>query len=128
MTFLLDAHAVLWSIYLTDRLSQQAHNLIRDENNTRRLSEATQWELLNKVGRGRIEFAGSSVPSVIERIRDLQVDLIPILLEDTIASAMLPHHHSDPFDRILIAQSMRLNCPILTRDSIFATYGVQAIW
>ncbi len=82
------------------------------------VSEATQWELLNKVGRGRIPFGGSSVLAVAQRILDLQVEFVPILQADTVAAAMFPHHHSDPFDRILIAQSVRLNQPILTSDRI----------
>lgn len=128
MTVFVDAHVLLWTIYLRDRLTKRVDAIIEDGSNVLLVSEATQWELLNKVGRGKIPFTGSSVPSVAQRIRDLSVDFVPILQQDTIAAAMLPHHHSDPFDRILIAQSLRLNHPVLTKDSVFATYGVQTIW
>ena len=128
MTVLLDAHVILWAIYLPGQLTEHAREVIRDPDNRRLVSEATQWELLNKVGRGKIPFSGKSVSAVVQRIRDLQVEFVPILQEDTIVAATLPHHHSDPFDRMLIAQSMRLNCPILTKDGVFANYGVATIW
>lgn len=128
MTVFVDAHVLLWTIYTRDRLSSQAVAVIEDLSHKLLVSEATQWELLNKVGRGRIAFTGSSVPAVAQRIRDLQVDFVPILQEDTLAAAMLPHHHSDPFDRMLIAQSFRLDVPVLTKDSVFSGYGIRTIW
>lgn len=128
MTVFLDAHVLFWAIYIPERLSEYVRALIRTRKTVRLVSEATQWEMLNKVGRGKVPFSGSSVPDVAQRIRDLEVSFVPILQEDTIAAAMLPYHHSDPFDRVLIAQSQRLDVPIITVDEKFAAYGVPTIW
>jgi PIN domain nuclease of toxin-antitoxin system len=128
VTLFVDAHVLLWAIYTRDRLSQRAREILEDMDNVLLVSEATQWELLNKVGRGKIPFTGSSVPAVAQRIRDLQVEFVSILQQDTIVAATLSHHHSDPFDRMLIAQSLRLSCPVLTKDRVFASYDIPTVW
>ena len=128
MRLLLDSHALIWAIYSPDRLSLQASQLLHDEANELIVSHATLWELFSKIGRGKLLLAGTSVDRVMERISALGVMLLPIELSHIVSSASLPHHHSDPFDRMLIAQALEQNLPILTADTIFAAYGAPVIW
>jgi PIN domain nuclease of toxin-antitoxin system len=54
--------------------------------------------------------------------------LLPIQYEHILQLELLPHHHGDPFDRLLIAQALHEGLPILTEDARFRQYGVQVIW
>ena len=91
-------------------------------------SEAGLAELLNKCGRGKLPVAGTSVQNLLEDIAAFGVEFVPIQRTDIVVAASLPHHHSDPFDRILIAQAMRLDLPVLTADREFHNYGVETVW
>jgi PIN domain nuclease of toxin-antitoxin system len=68
------------------------------------------------------------VHDVVERVTELGVTLLRIELSHILLSSSLPHHHSDPFDRMLIAQAMEENLPVLTCDPQFAAYGIETIW
>lgn len=57
-----------------------------------------------------------------------QIEALPVRLDHTLRVETLPLHHSDPFDRILIAQSMEEGWPIITSDSVFARYPIEVIW
>jgi len=54
--------------------------------------------------------------------------MLGVQTSDVIRSGLLPFHHSDPFDRLLAAQSLNLNIPVISRDSVFDQYGVTRIW
>lgn len=108
MTILVDAHVLVWALYEPEKLSAAAHELLEDEENILLVSDATLWELLNKIGRGKLAVAGSSPARTYDRIRELGVRFVAVDRADILTASTLPHHHSDPFDRMLIAQAMRL--------------------
>lgn len=56
------------------------------------------------------------------------IRLLPIHLSNAIKVATLPFHHRDPFDRLLVAQGLVEQPPILGADNVFSDYGVQKIW
>ena len=128
LRLLLDSHTLLWAIYSPDRLSNRVSLLLQDEANELVVSHATLWELLNKIGRGKLLLAGTSVNDVVERVMALGVTLFPIELNHMLLSSSLPHHHSDPFDRMIIAQAMEENLPVLTSDAQFSAYDIEIIW
>ncbi len=109
---------------LTDRVRE----LLSDKNNELVISHAVLWKVLNKVGRGKLLLAGTSVSGTMQRIDDLGVTFLPIDRSLILAAASLPHHHSDPFDRMLIAQAMANDIPVLTRDDEFYRYPITAVW
>ena len=128
MTVFVDAQILVWAIFDRSRLNATAHSVLTNADNTLLVSEATLWELLNKVGRNKLLIAGSDIAVVHDLIQALGVTFVPIQRSHILQAASLPHHHSDPFDRILIAQAMQQTAPILTADSVIPNYAVETIW
>lgn len=128
MTLLLDSQVLLWMIYSPERLTPKALSLTNDPSNILLVSHASLWELLAKIGRGKLLLAGTSVEATMQQIIALGVTLIPVVLDDILKAALLPPHHHDPFDRVLLAQAMIRDIPILSSDGMFPRYDVQIIW
>jgi PIN domain nuclease of toxin-antitoxin system len=125
---LLDAHILLWVLYEPERLADRARNAITDESNELFVSLATLWEIVNKASTHRLPLAGSSLERIIERIEELGVAFLPILQSEIVAAAMLPRHHADPFDRILIAQAKAYALTLVTVDANMMLYDVTILW
>jgi PIN domain nuclease of toxin-antitoxin system len=113
---LLDAHTLYWAIYQPERLSGDAREALADVRNSLFVSLATLWELLNKAAVNRLPLAGASVVRVLQRVEQLSVTFLPIERSEIMSAATLPHHHGDPFDRILIAQANAHGLTLVTRD------------
>jgi PIN domain nuclease of toxin-antitoxin system len=124
---LLDAHILLWVLYEPERLADRTRNAITDESNELFVSLATLWEIVNKAATHRLPLAGSSLERIIERIDDLGVAFLPILQSEIIAAAMLPRHHADPFDRILIAQAKAYALTLVTVYADMILYDVTTL-
>ncbi len=97
-------------------LSTKAQEIIADPDNELLFSYASMQELLNKVGRGKLRLTTGTVHDVAARIDALGLTYLAITMEQIVAAAELPHHHSDPSDRILIVQAQSENVPLLTVD------------
>ena len=110
------------------RLSTRAREIVWDESNTLFLSSATAWEVVIKVQTGRLKLPSSPGRFVMERVALFNLESLPIQLSHALHVETLPMHHKDPFDRILIAQSLVENLPILTSDRLIAQYDVEVIW
>ncbi len=128
MRFLLDTHVVVWTIYEPHRISSRVRLILEDPANELIVSHSTLWELLNKVGRGQLRLTTGSVKEVFGRIQVLGVTLLAVNLNDILAAAALPHFHSDPFDRMLVAQALAEDVPLITIDPEISQYPVQIIW
>jgi PIN domain nuclease of toxin-antitoxin system len=125
-SLLLDGHTILWTLYEPEQLPTVAADAIADSRNSLFVSEATLWELVNKPH--RIPFANSSVEEMVERIEQLGASFVPITRSDIIASALLPRHHLDPFDRIIVAQARAKSLTIVTIDNKIPLYEVDTLW
>lgn len=124
MRLLLDANALLWWRNASRRLSRPARDAIGDGRNEIILSAATLWEITIKRGLGKLQF-----PDDLEQVMHEEAfSLMPVAYAHLQTYDSLPHHHRDPFDRLLIAQSLSEGIPIATGDRIFAAYGVQVVW
>ena len=88
------------------------------------VSIASLWEVAIKKALGKLE-APDDLP---QRVEELGFELLPIAVEHAWAVRNLPHHHSDPFDRLLIAQAQIERLPIVTIDPSFADYEVTVVW
>ncbi len=121
MTLLLDTHLLLWVISQSRRLSQQARQLIGDPNNELLFSVASLWEIAIKHGRDRDDFQVD--PRLLRRgLLDNSYRELPITGEHAVAVAGLPPLHRDPFDRLLVAQSVVEGIVLLTADPLVAQY------
>lgn len=88
------------------------------------VSLASLWETAIKVGLGKLE-APDDLPEHIQRLGFV---LLPITADHVWRLRDLPHHHSDPFDRLLIVQAQAESLPIVTADPVFADYDVTIVW
>ena len=92
------------------------------------VSYITLQELLNKVGRGKLQIAGTSVNGVFARIEELADEFLPITVGHILSAASLPQIHHDPGDRILAAQALAEGVPLITIDPEIHDYDVPYIW
>jgi PIN domain nuclease of toxin-antitoxin system len=121
---LADTHTLLWWL---DSLSRTAFDLLYDPSNIVLISPAIPWEIAIKVNTGKLPPNDllTDFHSVMRKNRFAVIGIDPL---HAIRSGLLPFHHRDPFDRLLVAQSLELNVPLISRDAIFDQYGVQRIW
>lgn len=127
MNLLIDSHAVLWWFSRSRQLSRSARVALEDSQNRVYVSAAAAWELAIKVNLGKLE-ARSFVENLPQLLFEEGFRRLAISMDHALRAGMLPRHHNDPFDRMLIAQSQALNCPIVSSDSVFDSYGVRRIW
>jgi len=119
LDLLCDTHILLWAAAKPERLPEEAHALILSSR--RYFSAASIWELAVKSSQAR-----SGVPVNVPRLRAGLLRNgyaeVPVTSDHALATAALPLHHKDPFDRILLAQATREGLLFLTRDKQFAAY------
>jgi PIN domain nuclease of toxin-antitoxin system len=128
MRALLDAHALLWFLTGSSKLSTKALAFIQDPRNTLFVSPATLWEIGIKDALGKL-----TLPEPFDQLFPARLDasnilLLPILVPHLQAHRRLPFHHNDPFDRLIIAQALADDLTIISCDSAFAAYGVKLLW
>lgn len=128
MRLLLDTHVLIWSTASPQKLSQQVTNLLADTNNYWVVSIASVWEMQIKIQLGKLNL-NLPLAELIENLRQINnIQILPIELNHIYALKNLPQHHRDPFDRILIAQAIVENIPLLSIDKIFDVYPVKKLW
>ena len=121
MKLLLDTHLLLWAAGSPDRLPAAARSLLEDPQNEPIFSSASLWEVAIKHGLGRADFRVDA--RLLRRgLLDNGYGELPITSEHAVALDSLPSIHKDPFDRILIAQSMVEGITLLTADPLVARY------
>lgn len=119
---------MLWVLHEPEKLSATARTLIGDPSNSLLVSIASLWEITIKIGTGKIVIPGSDINSVIQNLDPFRIQIVPIRANHLLALQELPHHHKDPFDRILVAQSQAEHLLFLTVDKKIRRYQVNAIW
>ena len=124
MNLLVDTHILLWWLAGDTHLPPMAHRAISDPQNTAVVSAATLWEASIKSAIGRLR-VHDSLP---DAVRADGFDLLAITANHAWAAGALPRHHTDPFDRMLIAQAQIEDLPIITNDEVFDGYGVTRLW
>jgi PIN domain nuclease of toxin-antitoxin system len=127
MKLLLDTHTFLWFVNDNFKLSNHLKDLIEDENNVSYLSIASLWEMSIKFNLGKLTLDPNYEEFVEREVTTSSIKLLNIELEHLKVNAVLPFHHRDPFDRLIIAQSIVFNIPIVSVDSAFDKYSVTLI-
>jgi PIN domain nuclease of toxin-antitoxin system len=123
MKLLLDTHVVLWWQRDDRRLKRQARQAIAEADLVW-VSAASGWELAIKSALGRLRLAE---PFHVTIAADDFTEL-PLTLRHAGELAVLPAHHADPFDRVLIAQAIVEGATIVSHDRAFQPYGVPMLW
>jgi PIN domain nuclease of toxin-antitoxin system len=92
------------------------------------MSTVSAWEIAIKVGTGRLALPAPLEHYLPERIRQHGFELLRIELPHAMRAGVLPDHHRDPFDRMLIAQAQVEGIPLITADPAITRYDVETIW
>jgi PIN domain nuclease of toxin-antitoxin system len=125
---LIDTHTLLWDLLDDHRSSKRAREILRSNEHELVFSLVSLWEIAIKIKIGKLNAVGSSVAYIRDEMNDYGMELLPIRYEHILQLESLPAHHSDPFDRLLAAQSVVESLPILTSDQKFKGYPVKLIW
>jgi PIN domain nuclease of toxin-antitoxin system len=128
MKLLLDTHALLWWHTKSSKLSNRVRELIQNPEAIIYMSVASLWEVQIKHQLGRLE-----LPDGLDRLVDLETAtndfrVLDITYQHIRALNKLPLYHRDPFDRILVAQSLFLDVPLATADPEIRPYAIQTVW
>lgn len=123
MNLLLDTHAFLWWREESPRLRTEARRAIASADLVA-VSAATAWEIAIKVSIGKLRIPGPVEPAV----RDSGFSPLRVDFYHAAAVESLPHHHGDPFDRMLIAQALVEGLTVVTHDRKFEPYRVPVLW
>jgi len=128
MKYLLDTHTLLWFLAGDRQLSGRARQLIEDPNNEIFLSIASLWEIAIKVNLEKLTLGKPFEELFPEQLHFNSIEILPITVDSLIKLIVLPLHHRDPFDRLIIAQALVEGLPIIGRDTAFDAYGVSRQW
>ena len=120
MRLLLDTHVLLWWAGGDRKLGPAVRETIADGENTILISAATFWEIAIKQMLGRIDI---DLDALREAIADDGFEELPINIDHTLRVSTLPLTHRDPFDRLLIAQSISESAVLVTRDDAVHAYA-----
>jgi len=127
MKLLLDTHIFIWWADQPEKLSPVSLSALQDEANDLLLSVASVWEMQIKMQLGKLKV---SLP-LKELLKNQQeandLTVLPIALTHVLTLDGLPFHHKDPFDRLLIAQSISEGFTVVTADSQFSAYAVKLL-
>ena len=128
MKLLLDTHTLLWFLQNDPSLSARARTTIEDPTNQKLVSIATCWEVSIKAGLNKLGLVEPVAAFLGRELLASRFTLLGISVAHATAVEALPHHHKDPFDRLLISQALIENIPIVSVDKAFDPYGVSRIW
>ena len=127
MNLLIDTHILIWYIAGHSNLNKPMLNLLEDSANNISISVASLWEIAIKVGKGKLDL-GIEFHELEAILDQLNIQVTPILFGDLNVHSTLPFHHTDPFDRLIISQSINQNLILMSADSAFKDYAIQNIW
>lgn len=128
MKYLLDTHAFLWWIAEDNRLSEKARQAIQDPDNEVFLSVASAWEIAIKTNLKKLSLPKPPLKFIPQQVEQNNFSVLPIQLKHALGVAALAKHHEDPFDRLLISQSLAEKMPLISSDKMMRKYRVKLIW
>jgi PIN domain nuclease of toxin-antitoxin system len=128
MRLLLDTHTFLWFVENSPSLSTNALTYIKDVSNEVYVSIASIWELAIKISVGKLQIAQPLEVFVPSQLSLNKMSALQITLDAAALVATLPLHHRDPFDRLLIAQALTTQMPIVSKDEALDAYGITRLW
>jgi PIN domain nuclease of toxin-antitoxin system len=125
---LLDTHALLWAALGDPRLSPAADAIIGDGSQELLISPVSAMEIVMKHAAGRLELPDEARTWIQTRVAAFGLIELPLTTEHAIEAGLLPRHHRDPWDRLLVAQARVERVTLLTADDAIARYEVTTIW
>lgn len=126
MNILADTHVFLWFILDSPLLPSKARAVLTSADHTRTMSMASIWEVAIKHSLGKLQLL-DGLDGFLLDIERANFNLLAITPGHILALNSLPHHHRDPFDRMLIAQAKHEGMHLLTADPSFKLYDVPLV-
>ena len=126
MKYLLDTHTLLWFLSGDNRLRDRARGLVEDSSNERFFSVVSLWEIAIKVDKLALTKPFNQL--FPEQLEFNGIKLLNITVDSPTKLTVLPFHHRDPFDRMIIAQALVKELTIIGKDTVFDAYGVRREW
>jgi PIN domain nuclease of toxin-antitoxin system len=128
LRFLLDTHTLIWWMTSDPHLSKVGRGLITDRANTAVISAVSAWEIATKVRLGRLPSAAELIEDFVGEMERQRIEILDVTAKHGIRAGSLPGPHKDPFDRMLIAQALCENIPIVSNDQALDGYGITRLW
>lgn len=128
MDLILDTHALVWLLLGDAKLGSAQRQLIENPENRIFVSAVSIYEIANKFRIGRMPDAGPILKLAEENFSTFDWVLLPINMQHARLAGGLPSPHRDPFDRLLAAQSIRENVPVVTVDAAISELGAMVVW
>jgi PIN domain nuclease of toxin-antitoxin system len=125
---LLDTNALLWASLSRASLSRKAAEIIADPTHEILVSAASAWEIATKVRLGKFPQASEFERRFLELTHQAGYLLVPIEAETALRAGRLPAPHGDPFDRIIAAEALDLDIPVISIDAKLDAFGIRRIW
>ncbi|AEU34614.1 type II toxin-antitoxin system VapC family toxin [Granulicella mallensis] len=128
MKVLVDTHVILWAAFSSHMIGEDAAKVIGNEANTIFVSAASAWEIATKVRIGKLPQAEALEKDFSAAMSGAGYTLLPITIDDALRAGRLLGNHRDPFDRMIVAQALAMDIPVISIDSKLDTFGVRRIW
>jgi PIN domain nuclease of toxin-antitoxin system len=128
MKVLLDTCAFIWLVTDNPKLSELAKEIFLDEDNEILLSAVTGFEIAVKYSLGKLHLTEPPREFVIHRMNANALTELPVSMTHALALQNMPLHHKDPFDRLLVAQAMVNQIPLLSADQQLSAYDIERLW
>jgi PIN domain nuclease of toxin-antitoxin system len=128
MRALLDTHTLLWAVLSPKSLSRRVALIIANDANEVLVSAASAWEIATKVRLGKLPGAELLEHDFLDIMDAAGYSLLSIDAAIALRAGRLVSQHRDPFDRVLAAQALVEDIPIISKDTQFDSFGVRRIW
>jgi PIN domain nuclease of toxin-antitoxin system len=125
---LVDTHTILWAGLSPDRIGKRAHAVLAQKSNEVFVSAASAWEIATKVRLDKLPGAEQLESEFISSVQDAGYTLLSITPAYALRAGRLSGDNRDPFDRIIAAQALALDIPILSADTKLDSFGISRIW
>ena len=127
MNLLLDTNIFIWLNDSPQRIPDRIMSIVTDPANNLSLSLVSVWEMQIKIQLGKLELQDSLQQILTTQHSDNNLQILGIDLSHILRLASLPHHHRDPFDRLLIAQAQAEDLTLVSADGVFGHYDVNLL-
>lgn len=128
MKYLLDTSVFLWAIGPSQLLTDEAQQILASGRHDLYFSAASSWEIAIKSSIKKLPLPEPAAQYVPNILLTAGIRSLPITHVHALAVADLPLHHTDPFDRLLVAQAQHERMVFMTTDKNILKYDLETLW
>ena len=128
MRYLLDTHVFLWLLGTPQLVPERLRDELAQPESELLVSAVSALEVATKVRLGKLDPARHLVATWSARVQDLRAVELPVSTEHALLAGSLDWPHRDPFDRLLVAQALAEDVPLVSADDTLDRYGVRRLW